>query len=240
MQPESGDQQPPEAFPSTRWSMVQGGATASPGLAPDAWEELSRQYWRPIHAYLRQCIGKTSDQADDLTQSFFAWMIETGFLRRADPGRGRFRALVKVALRNYVTDRERHQQAARRGGRHSHEAVDHQLADARGTTPDEILDQAWRQQLVHQALAHTEAEFAAGGREHVFAVFRDYFLAPTDEVDYRTLAQRHGITRVDVSNYLSRAKQAYRRHLKAQVLDTVLRPDDLEEELRWLFGPNRT
>ena len=165
-------------------------------------------------------------------------------LSRADPSRGRFRSFVKAALRNFAVDLERKRGAQKRGGNQQIQSIDGtdamlELADRNAPTPDQVLDRDWRAALVQRALDAAAAELEASGRTKVFAVFRDYFLDASPDLDYQEVASRHGITKVDVSNYLARAKNLYRSHLKSLVMETVHTPEELEEELHWLFGEER-
>src|SRR5262249_30986876 len=96
-------------FPSTCWSRIEQDTTA-------ALETLAQRYWRPIHAYLRRALSRNDADARDLTQDFFVWMIETSFVHKADPARGRFRAFLKTALRRYVDDQDQRARALKRGG----------------------------------------------------------------------------------------------------------------------------
>jgi RNA polymerase sigma-70 factor (ECF subfamily) len=221
-------------FPSTCWSRMEADA-------PAALEVLAQRYWRPIHAYLRCALRRSDADARDLAQDFFVWMIETSFVHKADPSRGRFRAFLKTALRRYVGDQDARARARKRGGgrRFVPLASDDPTTTALelpsgDRTPDQVLDDAWRAEVIAQALARTESELAARGQERVFAVFRDYFLDPADGVDYAAIAARHGITTTDVSNWLQRAKATYRAHLRALIADTVHGGRDLDDELAWL------
>ncbi len=220
------------AFPSTRWSQIESGN--------GALEALANHYWRPVHAYVRRALAHSPEDARDLTQDFFVWMQETGFLSKADPARGRFRAFVKVALQNFVADAERRAGAQRRGGsvRFVPMELDGELldiADAEQCQPEEALDRAWRAEIVRTAIDRTRAEFDRRGQPIVFTVFRDYYLDPAENVDYRVLAQRLSISMIDVSNHLMRAKRVYRSELRALVLDTVGSREDLDDELAWLL-----
>ena len=225
-------------FPSTCWSRIQADGDDA------ALETLARGYWRPIHAYLRRALRRGDDEARDLAQDFFVWMIETGFVRKADPARGRFRAFLKTALRRYVTDGDRRRAAAKRGGGRrfvplaggESDSVAFELP-ANDRAPDAILDDAWRAEVIVTALQRVEERLARDGRSVVYAVFRDYFLDPQDGVDYAAVAARHGLSNADVSNHLQRAKALYRAELRAAVADTTQSPGDLEEELAWLLGP---
>lgn len=224
-------------FPSTCWSRIRPEGDADEA----ALETLARGYWRPIHAYLRQALRRDDDEARDLTQDFFVWMIETGFVRKADPARGRFRAFLKTALRNYVTDGDRRSAASKRGGDRRFVPLggDDSAAwelPSNERAPEVILDDAWRAEVISAALRRVEERLTRDGRGVVFAVFRDYFLDPQDDVDYAAVAARHGVSTVDVSNHLQRAKALYRAELRAAVADTTQTPKDLAEELAWLLG----
>jgi RNA polymerase sigma-70 factor (ECF subfamily) len=236
-------------FPTTCWSQVgPGAAGGGDGVTDRALERLASRYWRPIRDWLSAELRLERDAAAELTQDFFVWVIESGFLKKADPERGRFRAFLKVALRNYARDANRRATAARRGGGRqfiSLEAEDEDekpfdAADPNALRPDELLDARWRRDLVQTALQELQKELDATGKSAMFATFRDYFLDASPDVDYRAVAQRNGITVTDVTNWLSRTKKRFREHLLAIVTDTVRDAAALEEELRWLFQPERS
>ncbi len=235
----------PQLWPTTCWSQV------GPGAGERALQQLAERYWRPIRAWLRLELRLERDAATERTQDFFLWTIESGLLAKADRERGRFRAFLKTALRHYSVDAQRRAAALRRGGGQRFVPIDGAADDASDSAaldpahpgearPDELLDRAWRRELVEAALAALERELAAAGRATSFALFRDYYLDPAADVDYRGLAARHGVTAVDVSNALMRVKRRFRELLRAAVVDTVRDAAELEEELRWLFGKERT
>jgi RNA polymerase sigma-70 factor (ECF subfamily) len=225
----------PAAFPSTQWSRI----LADPSRRD--LEALARTYWRPIHAYLAARLRLPADAAEDLAQDAFAWMLQTRLFDRADPARGRFRGLLKQALANFAIEHLRRQGAQKRGGGSVHEPIDaaHDRADPQGRSPDQILDDAWRRELLERARERLERELEASGRGAYYRVFRDYFLhdgGAVDEIDHGALAARHGISTTDVSNWLDYAKRRYRALLRGIVVETVHGEDDLQQELRWLFG----
>ena len=221
------------AFPSTRWSRI----LAAP--AARDLDALARDYARPIEAWLGARLRLSADDAHELLQEAFAWMLATRFFDRADPARGRFRALLKTALAHFAIEQQRRASAHKRGGGIAHEPLDAAIeqADPRQPMPDQVLDDAWRRELLQRASALLERELTDGQRRTHWLVFRDYFLADDDGVDYRALAARHGISTTDVSNWLTTGKQRYRAILRRLVTETVHTDDDLETELRWLFGP---
>jgi RNA polymerase sigma-70 factor (ECF subfamily) len=225
------------AFPTTIWSEVRRGGGGSAGRDP-ALAGLAHRYQAPAEAYLRAALGLPRERAHELFQEFFAWMLASDFLVKAEAERGRFRAFLKVALKRFATDELRKERAVKRGGALRSVSLDGEEApevlDRATPTPDEALDTAWRAALVEAAFERTRLALERSERGLAFAVFRDYYFAAGPEPDYRALATRHGITTTDVSNFLQRTKYAYREHLRALVLDTVANPQDLGDELAWL------
>jgi RNA polymerase sigma-70 factor (ECF subfamily) len=225
----SGDRH--DAFPSTRWSRI----LAREG--PRDLEALAQDYWRPIQAYLGTRLRLRAEEAADLAQDAFAWILATRFFERADPARGRFRGLLKKALSNFAIEHLRRQAAGKRGGGRAPEPLDgREPADPRSKTPDEALDEAWRRELLERARARLEAELESGGKRTYYLLFRDYFLDEGDDVDHAALAARYAITKTDVANWLDHGKRRYRELLRALVLETVSGEQEYAEELRWLFG----
>jgi len=226
-------------FPTTIWSEVRRGGAHAAGR-DSALAGLARRYQGPAEAYLRAALGLPRERAHELFQEFFAWMLAGDWLAKAEPARGRFRAFLKVALRRFATDELRRSAAAKRGGGRALESLDGEdspePADRAQPAPEEELDRAWRAALVEEAFERTRLDLERRERGLAFAVFRDYYLAPGPEPDYRALAARHGLTTTDVSNFLQRTKQLFREQLRALVLDTVATPTDLGEELAWLVA----
>jgi RNA polymerase sigma factor (sigma-70 family) len=225
------------AFPGTRWSLI-----LATGGTRDL-EALARVYWRPIRAYLAARFRLDDDDADDMAQEAFAWLLETRLLDRADPERGRFRGLLKTSLGRFALERFRRRDAKKRGGGEIHEAIvpERDPADPRGRSPDEVLDDAWRRELIERARAALESELEAGGRRSTWLVFRDWFLDEDGnrDVDHAVLAARHGISRTDVSNRLDYAKRRFAAVLRALVAETTDCDDSLRAELAWLFAGAR-
>lgn len=229
------------AFPSTCWSRILGSPEDS-AADPDL-ELLARTYWRPVYGYIRKRWAKTEEDARDRTQDFFVWILDSGFLAKADRSRGRFRGFLKTSLRNFLTDAERKSRSQKRGGSRPHFSLDFRADDASieipdggAASPEEVLDRMWRTELVEHATRTLERELRAQAKQVYYDVFRDYFLNPEPGIDYKLVAERYGITPVNVSNYLTYAKKRYRAHLEAAVRETVTSTEDFHRELAWLFG----
>jgi len=233
-------------FPSTRWSLLLADPAAGSAAGRAAFDALARRYWRPIAAYVR-ARGVPPGDVLDATQDFFAWMLETELLERAEPERGSFRGFLKRCLANFLHDRGRRAGREKRGGGRTVVALSiedggggaaFEPADVAGRSPEEVLDDLWRRELIGHALERLEAELRTRGKETAFALFRDSYLA-LDELDYAALAARHGVTRTDVSNALTHARKRFRAHVRNAVQETVRDDDALRAELRWLLeeGP---
>lgn len=221
-----------DAFPSTRWSRI-----LSPGGGRDL-DALARAYERPVAAFLRAKLRCDEHDLADRTQEAFAWMLAGGLFDKADPARGRFRGFLKKALANFTIELARREAAAKRGGQVSQHALDAvaELVDDRSPSPEQALDEAWRRALLADARDRLEAELQRNGRGAYWRLFDDYFLADGEQPTHAQLAERHGVTRNDVSNWLDYGKRRYRALLREIVTETVATPEELEQELRWLFG----
>lgn len=226
-------------FPDTSWSRLRASGRPGSAEARAALQALFQSYWKPVYAYVRFRWSKSNEDAKDLTQSFFAWILESGFLDRADAARGRFRSFITSALENFLVDRDRWERRDKRGGGARALELDdapESLVPASAATPEEALIEAWRRDLFLRAEARLEEKLAAEGKRLYYDIFRDYYLAPGGELDYAGVAARHGITTVDVSNHLMHAKRRFQAILTDLVSETVGSEAELQEELKALFG----
>ncbi|MBK8099039.1 MAG: sigma-70 family RNA polymerase sigma factor [Planctomycetes bacterium] len=230
---------PDDPFPSTRWSRVlAAGDPGSPRHRHDL-DALARDYWQPICLWLQRFCRSQAEAAADLAQDFFVTVLDHGTVGKADPARGSFRAFLKTALRNFAIDRQRRERAQKRGGSikiHSLDQPDAGEAIAIGPTPDQALDEAWRETLLQRALQVLEQQLRAADKAVYWAVFADYFLAAEPDLDYAALATRHAISTTAVSNQLMFAKRRFRALLHDAVAETVTDETALQSELAWLFA----
>ena len=240
-----GPSAPLGAFPTTCWSRL----AAADSRAGTALEILAARYWPAVVAWLTRGPARNEDEARDLAQGFFVQVLETDFLSKADPSRGRFRVFLKTALRNFVASEARAQSASKRGGderfvpleraKNAGDNSDGTLLYAeiasRAQGPDEALDEVWRAELVASALEAPRQRLNERGQEERYQIFHAFHIEGTGE-DYETLAARFRVSRVDVSNHLTRGKALFREELRSRVLETVGSDDDLRAELTWLLA----
>jgi RNA polymerase sigma-70 factor (ECF subfamily) len=230
-------EKPGSLFPSTLWTQVLNVAESDSRKRRAAWEELAARYWRPVYVHIRAQRSRSGEEALDLTQSFFAWMIETAFPGRADPRRGRFRHFLKSALENFLRMDARARSRLKRGGDRRFISLDRaDLSDAAGASPDSAYENAWKRELLMRAAMSLKEKYERCGKGIHFEIFRACVLEEVPAASHAELAARHGITPTDVNNYLMDAKRNFKELLKDLLAETVAAATELDEEFRELFG----
>jgi hypothetical protein len=228
---------PGSLFPSTLWTQVLNVGEADAEKRRAAWEELAARYWKPVFVHIRSQWSRTSEETLDLTQGFFAWMIETGFPMRADPRRGRFRHFLKSALENFLRMDARARGRLKRGGDRSFISLDRaELSDAASSSPESAYENAWKRELLLRAAALLKEKYQRREKGLHFEIFRVCVLDENPAPSHAQLAARHGIRPTDVNNYLMDAKRTFREILKDLLSETVAGASELDEEFRELFG----
>jgi len=236
----------PDRFSTTRWSVVLACADSSAGeeTAHKALAELCKIYWRPVFAFICR-RGYSVPDAQDLTQDFFLMVLEGSILKRADPSRGRFRSLLLKSLQNFLIDDTIRKRARKRGGDMKFVSWDEWMAEAPShlaistkeaeTWPAEkIFDVRWAATAAEHALRQLGEECEARGRRRVFDVLSDYLAAERQDVSYQKLSKTLGVPEGSVKRLVHELRVRYRGLLRAEVAQTVEKPEDVDEELRYL------
>jgi DNA-directed RNA polymerase specialized sigma24 family protein len=233
-----------ELFASTRWTMVleAGDSATASAHALSALSELCQIYWRPLYAFLRK-HGYGSDEAQDLTQGFFADLIETRAYARADREKGRFRSFLLGALKHFIADVRDRGRALKRGGGMTLEKfgdkaiaqAEAQVARAAKWQPDEVYDREWAASLLRRALDRLAQESALAGKPELFGYLKPY-LSATEEstIPYEEMARRSHRPVPTLRSDVARLRRRYRVILREEVRGTVLEPTQVDEELRYL------
>jgi len=229
-----------EDFPKTTYHLVLGLRGESPDDRRRALERLGRRYWKPVYAFARRAWAKSNEDAKDLTQAFFLWMLEAGRLAKYDAARGTFRGYLKLLLKGFVADREDALRALKRGGGVRILAIpesgDLEPA-ALDRDPQDAFDRHWKLEILKRALRRVRQWFTAAGREVQFQAFSAYAEAEKEgRPTYAEVARRLGRSESDVRNYLHAVRRRLREEMKAELADTVAGPDDLEAEWQALFS----
>ncbi|PYJ70966.1 MAG: hypothetical protein DME76_03725, partial [Verrucomicrobia bacterium] len=232
------------SFASTRWTVVHQAADSQTASqhALSALSELCQIYWRPVYVFLRrQGIGQ--HDAQDLTQGFFADLIESRTYARADPTKGRFRSFLLGTLKHFVAHARDHDHAQKRGGA----SVVVQLDEAAISeaeryasrcshwSADGIFEREWAASLARQALDRLAQEYELGGKGALFEALKSRLTAgETAPIPYEELANRLGRTAAHLRVDVTRLRARYRAILREEVSGTVVDGRDVDEELRYL------
>ena len=226
----------PGRFPSTHWSLVCAARDRGAPEARAGLDALVAAYWRPIYVYIRRAWSRSNEDSKDLTQEFLARLADGTLLERYDPGRGRFRAYLKGALKHFLLDVEKAAGRVKRGGGGMLLPLETEPIDEQAT-PEESLDRAWAAELVRGAVDELRLRLAREGREAVFRVFEAYEVpAPgSDEPSYGEVARALAMTPGEVKSRLTYARLLLRRILRDRVAHTVASEEDLFRELKEVF-----
>ncbi len=235
-----------DLFPPTHWSVVlaAGRGEAEPGVAQAALAELCQIYWTPLYSFVRS-RGYTVHDAQDLTQSFFAYLIEHKVYKRVDPHKGRFRSFLLASLKNFLAhafDRER--TLKRGGGQNFLPLHEEQIENAESlfqthsstNSEDQVFDRSWAAALVTAGLERLAADYKGESKEKLFKELRAFLGGGAGPPPpYAELAVRLGITESTLRTHVTRLRARYREALYAEVRRTVETEAQAQEELRVLL-----
>jgi RNA polymerase sigma factor (sigma-70 family) len=222
-----------DRFDTTRWSLILHAGGEGPG-AQDALDALCRTYRPPVLAYVRAHRGRTDD-AEDLTQAFFAHLLEHRLAARADRERGRFRAFLLTSLRNFIASEHARSITQARGGGVAPFALDGSEPD-RDDGPEQAFEREWAQTVLREALSRLQHEARRNGKETLFARLRPFLLETPEDEDYDAVAQALAMRRNTVAVAVHRLRARMQELVRAVVTDTVEDPAHAEQELRRMRG----
>jgi RNA polymerase sigma factor (sigma-70 family) len=230
------------AFVTTQWSAVLAAGRRDTTRARAALEQLCRNYWPPLYAYVRR-TGQSPENAQDLTQEFFARLLARNTVAQADPQRGRFRSFLLASLKHFLANEWEKACAQKRGGHAQAISLDLDTAETRcvqpaapGDTPDRAFDRQWALALLDVVLGRLRKEYADAGRENLFLVLKDTLTGGRSEIPYRELAGQVGLSEGAVKVAAHRLRQRYRLLLRDEIANTVSGPEEVEQELKHLFA----
>ena len=227
------------SFQTTSWSMVLAAAADSERAEP-ALATLCQQYWRPVYAFIRR-HGYSSDQAQDLTQAFFAVLLEKNYLRDAKQERGRFRSFLLTAVKHFLSNQKAREQALKRGGGQPHISINPAEAESwyspevvDGETPEHLFERRWALSLLEQVMAKLRAEFEKPAKAGQFDLLSP-FLNGDPGLGYETAAEQAGMSAGSLRTAVHRMRRKYRTLLREEIAETVARPEEIDEEIRFLL-----
>jgi RNA polymerase sigma-70 factor (ECF subfamily) len=223
--------------------LAAAGENATPSQSHEALSELCRIYWQPVYLFVRRQACSPAD-AQDLTQGFFADLIQTRSYARADRDKGRFRSFLLGAVKHFMADARDKQRAEKRGGDTIREPLDEaaiaeaerQVAASQRWNLHQVFDRAWAQALLRQGMRRLGEECAFAGKESLFDALR-FHLSPEGEeaIPYAELASRLGRAAATLRKDVERLRARYGEILREEVRGTVSDPAEVDDELRYLF-----
>jgi RNA polymerase sigma-70 factor (ECF subfamily) len=230
-------------FATTRWTLVlaAGDDPGSPQRR-EALEQLCHAYWFPVYAYVRR-RGHDAHAAEDLTQGFFARLLERNDLSGLTREGGKFRSFLLTVLNHFLTNEHERQQARKRGGGQVIVSLDeehgedrYRLEPSHGESPDRLYERQWALALMENALHRLEEEQAAAGRVELLATLRPFLSREPEAGEYATLAARLGLVPGTLAVQVHRLRERYRQLVRAAVADTVDSPLEIDAEMRHLLA----
>ncbi len=242
------DQRPRAAFPTTRITLIEAARGEPTSEARDALSVLCSAYWFSIYAYIRR-LGYRREDAEDLTQSFFARVLDKQYLRDFERERGRFRSFLLGALKHFLANERDWARAQKRGGGSATLPLDAVLRTAEhrygleprdDLSPDKLFERQWAFALLTRVQERLQAEADHDGKGTQFERLKSSLTADELGVTYRTIAVELNTTEGAIKVVVHRLRRRFRELLREEIAQTVDNPEDVGNELRDLMAALRT
>lgn len=228
------------SFTTTHWSVVAQSALTGVPEAADAIARLCETYWPPIYSFVRR-RGYAPPDAQDLTQSFFAYFLRTKAYARADPVHGKFRSFLLASMKHFLADNWDREQAIRRGGEYQFVSFDQQTGEAfydagsaLDSTAEHLFDLHWAKRLTTGALDSLREEWRAEGKLKLFEQLKNFLAGGSELPSYDEASAQTGLLRATVKTHVHRMRQRYREIVRREIARTVSSPHEVDEELHYL------
>jgi RNA polymerase sigma-70 factor (ECF subfamily) len=225
-------------FPTTAWPDIVRAGGAYGEAARRTLGQLIRRYWHPVYFFIRH-KGRSREEAKDLTQGFFAFLVDKNVVSYADRNRGKFRSLILASVTQYLALQHRrdsrHRRSELRGELDPDLEAWQGFEPTRSEDPEATFMRNWAKRLVENCVERLHEECREEGKEVRFRVFRARFL-DVERSDAKTTAKELGISVDDVANHLSWGKRRFKRILRHEVQEQVASPEQADEEIVELLG----
>ena len=233
-------------FATTHWSVVLAAEHQDSPQATEALEKLCRTYWYSIYAYAGR-RGYTPEDAQDLTQEFFAQLLRKNYPARADRTKGKFRTFLLHALNQFLADQRERATALKRGGGQVMISLDEEAPEDRyrlevpdELTPEKLFERRWAQTVLDQALDRLREEFVAQGKVEAYEVLKAFEPGEQGTCSYAEAALRLGVSESAVKSMIHRLRQRHRELVREEIAHTVPSVSEIDEELRHLIAVLRS
>jgi RNA polymerase sigma factor (sigma-70 family) len=228
-------------FATTRWSLVLAAGHRTDARSAEALAKLCEMYWYPVYAFIRR-QGYRPEEGADLTQEFFARVLEKNYFRDADPARGRFRAFLCTSIRHFLSNERDRARTLKRGG--SGPLISLDVEAAEGTycfeprddlTPEKLFDRRWALVLLERVLAHVRDAHVSAGKGEMFDRLKGYLTGDSRGEPYADVAKALGMTEGAVKVAVHRLRRHFRGMLIQEIAETVSDPADIDAEIEYLL-----
>ena len=231
-----------DVFATTRWTVVLAAGRGAAPQASVALEELCNTYWYPLYVYVRRQTSSRED-AEDLTQSFFARFLEKNYLEHLSSDKGRFRAFLLASLKHFLANEWDRANRLKRGGGVAPLSLDWQNAETRyqidppdNLSPDKLYDRAWAMTLLDRVIARLRAENVEDGKTKHFDVLKPFLTADKKAIPYAEAAASLEMAETAVRVAVHRLRKRYRELLREEIAHTLSDPSQAEQEIAALFS----
>jgi len=228
-------------FATTHWSVILTAKDRSTTSAQEALEKLCSAYWYPVYSYIRRG-GYNAADAEDLTQSFFARLLQSDWLANVAPHKGKFRSFLLTAINHGLVDEARRAKSQKRGGEQKLVSLQEEQAEERyqsepgsDLTPEKLFDRRWAVAVLDQAVARLRQEFSAAGKTRHFELLREFLSCETTDGAYAAAAQQLQTSCSTVAVLVHRLRLRYRELVREEVAQTVCLGTEVDEEMRYLL-----
>jgi RNA polymerase sigma-70 factor (ECF subfamily) len=229
-------------FNTTSWTLVQAAAGHPSADSRRALASLCQNYWCPVYAFIRR-RGYDPDQAEDLTQGFFALLLEKNYLLDANRERGRFRSFLLTSVKHFLANEWDRAQALKRGGGQPTVSID--LVEAEQwcapaamveANPENLFERRWALSLLERVLERLRSEFARTGKTDLFDRISVFLNVDSGEARYNEVAGQLGLSPGALRMAVHRMRRKYRQLLRSEIAETVSTPDQTDDEIRFLMA----
>ena len=237
---------PGNAFPPTRLSAIVAAGSADHSERARGLDILAAAYWSPVYKYIRVKWNKSTDDAKELTQAFFAEAIEKSFFQKYDPSKARFRTFLRTCIDGFVSNENKAASRIKRGGDTIILPLDFEEVDERYFVSnlseneiDDYFEQEFRRSLLGSAINTLKSELLASGKDVYFRLFERYVLESEDadsKQGYKELANEFNLSVTNVTNYLALARREFRRIVLEKLRDLTETEEEFRREARALLG----
>ena len=228
------------SFATTHWSVIAQSALTNVPEAKNALAELCKTYWPPIYSFIRR-RGYSPADAQDLTQSFFAFFLRTKAYARVDQLSGKFRSFLLASVKNFLSDNWDRGRAVKRGGDFEFVSLDQETAEsfydaasAADSTAESLFDVRWAKTLTSGALNSLRWELHAEGKTEIFEQLKSFLIGGSVLPSYGEASTRTGLPAATVKTHVHRLRLRYRELVRREVARTVSGPHQVDEELHYL------